>query len=61
MIERLRSMVEEKITEKIKSTSYFSIMTDTTTDTTKKDMLSEVDRYVDIEYDDNRIPSKVNV
>ena len=60
MIEYLGTIIEEEIAEKIKSTPFFSIMADTTINSTKM-MLSELYRYVDIEYDDNGVPSKVNV
>jgi hypothetical protein len=47
--------------EKIASVAFFSIMIDTTLDISKKDMISEIYQYIEIQNDENGDPSTIKI
>ena len=61
IIETLGNELEAQLVDNIKNAPFYSIITDTTTDVSKIDQLSQTFRYAEIVKDDNGRPTEIRV
>ena len=61
LISVLAEEVLRDVKSELQSAPFFATILDTTQDVSKKDQLSEVFRYVNIDYHDDGTPSELNV
>ena len=61
LIQILSQHVVANIVSTISSCAFFSVLTDTTSDVSKTDQMSQVFRYVTLQRDENGVPTKISI